>query len=137
MRKMLHGLIMAAILATAFSAMAGDDADKAERSLDRVISGRVAGQPVSCISTARVRAIQIIDRTAIVYLMSNGQIYVNRPTQGAQNLDSDAALHMVGAQGPLCTNEFVTFYDQGGRGIRGVAASVAMGPFVPYAPAPR
>ena len=135
MRKMLHGLITAAILATASSAMAGDESGEA--GLDRLIKGRVAGQPVACINAGRIRGIQIIDRTAIIYRMSNGQIYVNRPALGAANLSSDAVINTTAIQGPLCSNEFVTFYDQGGMGMRGVAASVAMGPFVPYALAQR
>lgn len=141
MSKMLHGLITAAILATAsataMGAWAGDDSAEAERNLNIVIKGRVAGQPVSCINPGRIRGIEVIPRTAIIYRMSNGQIYVNRPTQGIQNLDGEGIINIGDTPGPLCTNQFVTFYDQGGKSMRGVTASVAMGPFVPYAVAQR
>ncbi len=34
--------------------------------LDRMLAGRVAGQPVDCISRRDIRSSQIVDRTAIV-----------------------------------------------------------------------
>lgn len=134
MRKMLHGLIMVATLATASTALAGDNNSKAERSLKLAINGRVPGQPIACIYPSQIGSTEIIDGTAIVYRMTNGKVYVNYPRLGAHNLERDAVARIGSTVRPLCYNDFVTLYDNG-SGI--VAASVSMGPFVPYVVAER
>lgn len=133
MRKMLQGLVTVAVLATAFGASAGELDAKSKRSLDLAINGRVAGRPVACINPSKIYSTDVIDKTAIVYRMSDGELYVNRPTQGAHNLDHNAVVLTRKGIEPLCSNDFVNLGDVGGW----VTASVAMGPFVPYAPAAR
>lgn len=135
MRKLLQGLVTVMVLAAASNAFAAEPNAKGERSLDRAINGRVAGQPVACINPAKIYSTDVIDKTAIVYRMSDGQIYVNRPTLGAHNLDHDLVVYTIHSVEPLCRNDFVNLID--GKGSRWFAASVAMGPFVPYAPAKR
>ncbi len=49
-----------------------------EEQLAKMLEGRVAGEPVSCIPLHRTSKSRIIDRTAIVY-DSGRTIYVNRP----------------------------------------------------------
>jgi len=136
MRKVLQGLVTVAVLATASNAFAGELGAKAQRSLDRAINGRVAGAPVACINPSQIRSTEVVDKTAVLYRMSDGKLYVNRPILGAHNLDHNAVVYTGNRVQPLCSNQFVNLGDPDPR-IGWVTASVAMGPFVPYAPAAR
>lgn len=136
MRKVLQGLVAVMVLAAGSSAFAGDENGKAERSLKLAINGRVPGQPIACIYPSQIGSTEIIDGTAIVYRMVNGKVYVNYPRVGAHNLEHNAVIRMGSTVRPLCYNDFVTLYDNGGT-TYGVTASVAMGPFVPYVVAER
>ncbi len=49
-----------------------------EQQLAKLLEGREAGEPVSCIPLHRTSESRIIDKTAIVY-DSGRTIYVNRP----------------------------------------------------------
>jgi hypothetical protein len=52
----------------------------AEAKLAKLLEGRTAGAPVDCINQRLIASSQIIDKTAIVYRMPGGALYVNRPT---------------------------------------------------------
>ena len=55
--------------------------------LDRMLEGRVAGEPVRCIQARPVRSVTIVEGTAIVY-ESGRTMYVNY-TQTPEHLDDD------------------------------------------------
>lgn len=63
-------------------------ATKGEKELAKLLEGRVAGKPVSCIRTLRNDRMQTIDRTAYVYGRGN-TIYVQRTTDPASIDDLD------------------------------------------------
>ena len=63
-----------------------------EQRMEKLLDGRVAGKPTSCISTADSRDMEIIDGLALVYRSGN-TVYVNRP-RNADQLDADG--HAVG-----------------------------------------
>jgi len=95
--------------------------------LDKLLEGREAGKPVSCISTFGAREMQILDDTAIVYGRGN-VIYVNRPAN-ADALDDDDVMvtRQFGSQ--LCRMDMVSMHDRTGGWYRGF---VNLGEFVPY-----
>ena len=98
-----------------------------EEKLAKLLEGREAGQPVSCISTMDTREAQVIDKTAIVYNRGN-VLYVNRPRH-PQALDSDDILvtELHGSQ--LCKMDTVRLHERSGGWYSGF---VGLEEFVPY-----
>ena len=125
MRKLimlaLGGLIVAA------PAQAAPRMDPEAR-LAKALEGRVAGEPVDCISLRQVRSSRIIDDTAIVY-DAGGTLYVNRPRAGAESLDQWDTLVTRLHSDRLCSVDVVQLYD-GGSNFR--TGSVFLDKFVPY-----
>lgn len=105
----------------------GRNADPEAR-LAREIHGRVAGEPVDCLSLRRIRSSRIIDRTAIVYDVG-GTIYVNRPRSGAESLDRWDTLVTDTHSSQLCNIDVVKLYD---ASIGMQTGFVFLGEFVPY-----
>jgi hypothetical protein len=98
-----------------------------EERLEKLIEGRVAGTPVSCISQSDRNDVEVIDKTAIVY-GSGRTIYVNRPRY-PNSLDSDDVLvtRLHGSQ--LCRLDSVRQHD---RTTQTYTGFVMLGDFVPY-----
>jgi hypothetical protein len=99
-----------------------------EARLARMLDGRVAGKPVSCINQRDIRSAEIIDDTAIVYRVG-GKLYVNRPRSGASWLDRDDILVTRTSSSQLCRIDAVNLIDRGSRFPSGF---VSLGDFVPY-----
>ena len=98
-----------------------------EQKLAKMLEGREAGPPVSCISLMGSQQSTIIDKTAIVYDSGN-VIYVNRPRY-PQSLDSDDIMvtEIHGSQ--LCKLDTVRMHDRSGFWYSGF---VGLEDFVPY-----
>lgn len=123
----------AAVLTFAFAsaALAADNGKAAgEASLARELNGRVAGEPVSCIDSRTVVDTWVVDRTAILYRMRDGTVYVNRPSQGAEGLARDSVRGATSYQ-TLCERFGVGMFSAGGKGVRGSTAA-RLGAFTPY-----
>jgi hypothetical protein len=99
-----------------------------EAELARALQGRVAGEPVSCIDLHRVRSSRIITDTAILY-DAGGVIYVNRPDNGAEQLNQWDTMVTRTISSRLCDVDTITMVDPGSRSFTGV---VFLGEFVPY-----
>lgn len=130
MRPILKSLVAVLVLASASSAFAGvKTPEQAEAKLAKMLEGRTAAPPLTCINPRSVDTVEIIDRTAIVYRMKSGLFYVNRPETGATSLDRDDTIvtRTIGAQ--LCRNDAVTLVDGGSRFPSGF---ISLGQFVPY-----
>ena len=99
-----------------------------EEELAKALTGREAGKPVDCIYLPTITSSHIIDRTAIVY-ESGRTLYVNRPRNGADQLnDSDImVLNLHSSQ--LCSIDIVHLHDQTSHFMTGF---VNLGDFVPY-----
>jgi hypothetical protein len=54
----------------------------AEAKLAKALEGRVAGEPVDCLTLRDIRSSRVINRTAILYETRGGVVYVNRPQAG-------------------------------------------------------
>jgi len=99
-----------------------------EAELARAIQGRVAGAPVQCIDLHRVRSSRIITDTAIIY-DAGSVIYVNRPDNGADQLNQWDTMVTRTSTSQLCNVDTVTMVDQASHSFTGV---VFLGDFVPY-----
>ena len=99
-----------------------------EEQLAKLLEGRVAGEPVNCISMPNVQSSRVIDKTAIVY-GSGSTIYVQRPRSGAETLDSDDILVTQLTTSQLCSIDTVQLRDRNGYFWRGF---VGLDKFVPY-----
>lgn len=128
--RLLGATLLAALAMPAAAAVQKDG----EAEIAKAIAGRTAGTPVDCINLRDIRSSKIVDRTAIVYQMNNGVVYVNRPKTGAESLDWDDVLVTDTHSSQLCSIDTVKLYD---TGIRSVTGWVGLGKFVPYPRAPR
>jgi hypothetical protein len=99
-----------------------------EAELARAIQGRVAGEPVQCIDLHRVRNSRIIPDTAIIY-DAGSVIYVNRPENGADQLNQWDTMVTRTSTTQLCNVDTVTMIDRASHNFTGV---VFLGDFVPY-----
>ena len=99
-----------------------------EAELARALQGRVAGEPVQCIDLHRVRNSRIIPGTAIIY-DAGGVVYVNRPDNGADQLNQWDTMVTRTSTSQLCNVDTVTMIDRGSNSFTGV---VFLGEFVPY-----
>jgi hypothetical protein len=126
MRKII-ALLLAATLAAPLSAAPADTRD-ADARLAKLLEGRVAGQPQSCIQPRWARSSEIVEGRAIVYRDGN-TLWVNRPQSGAETLRRDDVLvtRQYGSQ--LCRIDTVRLVDRVSLFPRGF---VALGDFVPY-----
>lgn len=103
-----------------------------EQRLEKLLEGRVAGKPTTCISTADARDMEIIDGVALVY-RSGSTLYVNRP-KNPEDLDSDDILVVRPSGSQLCRLDMIHTVDRMGHFTTGF---VNLGDFVPYRrPAP-
>ena len=98
-----------------------------EQELAKLLEGREAGEPVSCIPLARASDARIIDKTAIVY-DSGRTIYVNRP-RFAESLDDDDIMVTRLHTSQLCRLDTVRMHDRSGHFFTGF---VGLEDFVPY-----
>lgn len=126
MRKLVPVILGSMLLAT--PAFASDNS-RGEAELERAIAGRVAGEPVNCISLRGSTSSQIIDGTAIVYRIGS-TVYVNRPRSGAESLDrDDTMINRFFGDSRLCNTDAVRTVDLHSGFMTGV---VLLGDFVPY-----
>jgi hypothetical protein len=126
MRKTALFLAAAAVLAVPAAVSAKPKLTGEER-LAKLIEGREAGEPVSCIPQQATRDTKVIDKTAIVYGSGN-VIYVNRPRHPASLDDDDVmVVEMHGSQ--LCRMDIVRTHDRTSFFYTGF---VGLEDFVPY-----
>jgi len=120
------------LVAASAALLAGSPALAAEKPtgearLAKMLEGRVAGNPVSCIPLHSSRDQTVIDKTAIVY-DAGGTIYVNR-TSDPTSLDSDDVMVTKLHIGQLCRLDTVEMRDRSGFWFTGF---VGLDDFVPY-----
>lgn len=124
-----------ALLAAPTLAQDGERADeeqteqaKGEKELAKLLEGRVAGEPTSCIRTPPNDRMRVIDDTAIVY--GRGKtIYVNRTSRPSDIDDRDTMVIRRFSGSQLCKTDTVTTIDRGSQMFSGV---IFLSEFVPY-----
>lgn len=101
---------------------------KGEKELAKLLEGRVAGEPTSCIRTPPNDRVRVIDDTAIVY--GRGKtIYVNRTSRPRDIDDHDTMIVRRFSGSQLCKTDIVTTIDRGSQMFSGV---IFLSEFVPY-----
>lgn len=100
-----------------------------EERLARLLEGRVAGEPQSCIRTMPTERMQTIDKTAYVF-GRGGTIYVQRTRRPEQIDDRETlVLRRFGGGAQLCRQDIATTVDPVTRFFTG---AVMFEDFVPY-----
>ena len=125
---------LAALAFAASPALADEDKSeekvemtKGEKKLAKLLKGRVAGEPKSCIRDRPVRSFQVIDNTAIVYRIGR-TIWVNR-TKNPDSLDDSDTLVFRRYGSQLCSTDIVSTIDRFAGFYTG---NVFLDDFVPY-----
>ncbi|MEA3263339.1 MAG: hypothetical protein U9R07_07630 [Pseudomonadota bacterium] len=98
-----------------------------EQRLEKLLEGRTAGKPTSCISQSDTRDLEILDGVALVY-RSGTTLYVNKP-RNPEDLDSDDILVIRPSGSQLCRLDMVHTVDRMGHFTTGF---INLGDFVPY-----
>lgn len=117
-----------ALGATAATASGSGHNETGEARLARMLEGRVAGAPVSCINTARSNKMEVIDGVAVVY-DAGKTIYVARPTDPRMLGRNDALVIDRFSGARLCVQEAMKTIDRYDGFHTGV---VFLKDFVPY-----
>ncbi|MDT0575398.1 hypothetical protein RM533_04280 [Croceicoccus sp. F390] len=100
---------------------------KAELALAKRLEGRVAGDPVSCITAYPTTRAQVYDRVAIVW--EHGDVlYVNRPANGAHALNDRDIMVQRRTTSQLCSVDTIEMRDN----IGFFTGTVFLDQFVPY-----
>jgi len=120
----LAGTALALTGATAVSARS---AEENEAKLARMLEGRTAGEPVSCISALQSNRLEVIEEVAIVY-DAGDTIYVARPSD-PRSLGRDDVIVINRFGGQLCHNDVIRTVDRY-QGF--TTGAVFLEEFVPY-----
>ena len=120
----LAGTALALTGATAVSARS---AEENEARLARMLEGRTAGEPVSCISALQSNRLEVIEEVAIVY-DAGDTIYVARPSD-PRSLGRDDVIVINRFGGQLCHNDVIRTVDRY-QGF--TTGAVFLEEFVPY-----
>ena len=99
---------------------------KGEAKLAKILEGRTAGPPLDCVDPKSVETVEIIDRTAILYRMPGGRLYVNRPEAGAADLEWDSTLTSRTFGARLCRHDTMI------ASRFGETSFLLLGSFTPY-----
>lgn len=117
----------ALVLSGATAVSAETLAEKGEARLARMLEGRVAGEPVSCINAVQSNRIRVIEHVGIVY-DAGDTIYVARPTDPKALGPWDVpVIERFGNQ--LCRTDVIRTVDRSGGYVTG---PVFLKDFVPY-----
>lgn len=127
MKTFASVLAGAALFLGATGASAETLAEKGEAELARLIEGRTAGEPVSCISTFGNDRLRVIEHVGIVY-EAGRTIYVARANNAKTLGPWDVpVIHRFGSQ--LCKTDIIRTIDRSSGFITGM---VSLNDFVPY-----
>ena len=126
--------LMAASIALASTLLAGcahtgvgNTSAEGEARLAKMLQGKTAGEPQSCIPAMLNNRLTVIDETAVVYDAGN-TIYVARP-ETPRSLDSSDVLVVERTGGQLCSHDIIRTVD---RSLGFTTGAVFLSDFVPY-----
>ena len=127
MKTLATILTGAALAVTGVTAASARSAEENEARLARMLEGRTAGEPVSCISALNSNRIEVIEDVAIVY-DSGETIYVARPTN-PNALSRNDVIVIDRHGGQLCNTDVIRTIDRY-QGF--TTGAVFLDKFVPY-----
>lgn len=120
-------ILAAAALACTGTLLAADVQEDNEARLARMLEGRVAEEPVTCIAAFRSDRLQVLEKVALVY-DAGDLIYVARP-DSPDMLGRDDVVVINRFGGQLCHTDIIRTVDRQGGYHTGV---VFLDKFVPY-----
>lgn len=128
MKKLAIIMAGAAVALTGATAASAETvAERGEAKLAQMLEGRVAGEPVKCISAPRGNRVQVIENVGIVY-DAGKTIYVARAVDPKMLDHWDVPIiDRFGSQ--LCTNDVMRTVDRSSGHFTG---AVFLDDFVPY-----
>lgn len=127
MRKYLATLAVVGAAASLVAAPIEAARPSGEERLAKMIEGRSAGEPRSCIVTSANNNLTVIDKTAIVY-KQGGRVWVNR-TAHPEDLDEDDVMVIRRYGSSLCRTDMITQVDR----LSGMfTGAIFLSDFVPY-----
>ena len=117
----------ALLLSGATAASAETPAERGEAQLARMLEGRTAGEPVSCITANSSNRLRVIEHVGVVY-DAGKTIYVSRATDPKSLGPWDVpVIERFGSQ--LCKTDIMRTVDRSGGFLSGI---VFLNDFVPY-----
>ena len=129
MKKLVLIAAGAALAVTGSAVAAKSMKERGEARLEKMLEGRVAGEPSNCITTMRgSNNLQVIDGVALVYNAGN-TIWVARPRDPRMLDDNDALIMDRFSPSRLCAIEPMKTIDRTGGFFTGI---VMLEDFVPY-----
>ena len=129
MKKLVLIAAGAALAVTGSAVAAKSMKERGEARLEKMLDGRVAGEPSNCITTMRgSNNLQVIDGVALVYDAGN-TIWVARPRDPRMLDDNDALIMDRFSPSRLCAIEPMKTIDRTGGFFTGI---VMLEDFVPY-----
>ena len=130
MKTLVMILAGAAIALTGTTAALARTQEQNEAKLARMLEGRTAGEPVSCISALNSNRMEVIEHVGIVY-DAGDTIYVARPTDPRQLGRNDVVV-IDRHSSRLCTSDVIRTVDR----YQGyTTGAVFLDKFVPYSKA--
>lgn len=127
MKKLLTLAAAGAFALTGTNVAAETPAERGEAKLAELIEGRVAGEPVSCITTFRSNGLRVIEHVGLAY-DSGDTIYVARTTNPRMLDRSDVpVIERMGSR--LCRTDVMHTVDRYSGFTTGV---LFLEDFVPY-----
>ncbi len=97
------------------------------RAEDANLSG---ARPESCISLTRIKSSEVIDRSHMVFTMSNGSMYLNTLPYPCPGLSRNTPYLHRTSLNEICDLDIITVLNEGGGGFM-PGASCGLGKFVP------
>ena len=133
MRSVIPLLIMGAVTACTYApAPQAPMVDaRAQQKLSRLLAGKVAGPPVSCLPSYRQKDMTVIDDYTIAFRDGVDRVWINKPHGGCNLLGSGSyalVTHGVGGMG-LCRGDIGNVVDSMNHVTVG---SCVMSDFIPY-----
>ena len=129
MKKLVLIAAGAALAVTGSAVAAKSMKERGEARLEKMLEGRVAGEPSNCITTRRgSNNLLVIDGVALVYDAGN-TIWVARPRDPRMLDDNDALIMDRFSPSRLCAIEPMKTIDRTGGFFTGI---VMLEDFVPY-----
>ena len=128
--SILKPLIAAVLLASATTALAADKPSRAEKNearLAKLLEGRTAGEPVTCIPSFQADKLEVIEGIAMVYGWGD-TLYVAKPTK-TQMLRRDDVIVINRFGNQLCHTDIIRTVDRMSGFTTG---ALFLEKFVPY-----
>ena len=118
----------AMLVAPSVGAEENTESSAGEIKLAKMLEGRVAGEPQSCITVRPNYDLKVIDGTALVY-KSGRTLYVNVPDNARSVDDNDTLVRRTSLSNRVCKMDIITTVDQGSGFYTG---NILLGDFIPY-----